>query len=118
VASGRVFQHAIDRVLLMLEQMGGWALTLISILLALYIAAKWMQRQRFLRKMRLARVTPEEVAAMIVMERPPIIVDVRSGSAQRRDPRRLPNALVIPGSEIAAHVAELPRDREVILYCT
>ena len=47
-----------------------------------------------------------------------MILDVRTSGARARDPRRLPGASVLETSEIDARVAELPRDREIILYCT
>jgi membrane protein DedA with SNARE-associated domain len=118
VGAGHVFHTAVDRVLATLESMGGWALVILGTALALVIAVKWAQRTRFLKKLRLARITPDELLALLEDEPPPLIIDVRSASAQKRDPRRVRHALVIPHDRITEHVAHLPRHREVILYCT
>jgi hypothetical protein len=118
VAVGHVFHHAVDQVLLTLESMGGWAVALLVTALVLLIVVKWWQRVRLLKKLRLARISPDELAGMLDGEPPPVIIDVRTASAQKRDPRRVRHALVIPQDRIAEHVAELPRNREVILYCT
>ncbi|HKR63647.1 MAG TPA: VTT domain-containing protein [Thermoanaerobaculia bacterium] len=118
VAAGHVFHRAVDRVLLTLENMGGWAIALLLTALALFMIRKWMQRVRLLHKLRLARITPEELHELMEDEPPPVIIDVRTPSAQKRDPRRVRNAVVMPHDAIPEHVAELPRNREVILYCT
>jgi membrane protein DedA with SNARE-associated domain len=118
VGAGHVFHHAVDRVLVTLENMGWWAIVVLGTALAVLIAVKWAQRTRFLKKLRLARITPDELALLLEDDPRPIIIDVRSASAQKRDPRRVRHALVIPQDRIAEHVADLPRHREVILYCT
>ena len=118
VAAGHVFHHAVDRVLLTLENMGGWAVALLVTALLTFVIVKWWQRVRLLKKLRLARITPDELAELLEEEPPPVIIDVRTASAQKRDPRRVRHALVIPHDEIPEHVASLPRHREVILYCT
>jgi len=42
---------------------------------------------------------------------------VRPAAAAQLDPRRLPGALRIDLKEIAGRAAELPADREIVLYC-
>ncbi|HEX9161580.1 MAG TPA: VTT domain-containing protein [Thermoanaerobaculia bacterium] len=118
VAAGRIFHRAIDRVLLALNNLGYWAVVFIICALAIVIVVKWWQRIRFLRRLRLARITPEELLALLDAEIKPIVIDVRTASAQKRDPRRIPLALVIPGDRIPERLADIPRDREIILYCT
>jgi membrane protein DedA with SNARE-associated domain len=118
VAAGHVFHRTVDRVLRTLESMGGWAIALLVTALVLVIARKWFQRVRLMKKLRLARISPHELALMIDDEPPPVIIDVRTPAAQKRDPRRVRHALVMPPDRIREHVAELPRNREVILYCT
>ena len=48
----------------------------------------------------------------------PVIVDVRSPTGRALDPRRIPGALHVPLHAVDHHVKDLPRDREIILYCT
>jgi rhodanese-related sulfurtransferase len=45
-------------------------------------------------------------------------VDVRSPTARDLERRRIPGALHVPMQEVEKHVRDLPRDREIILYCT
>ena len=49
---------------------------------------------------------------------PPFIVDLRHPLDYLPDPRVLPGAIRISPGEIAAQSEVIPRDRDVILYCT
>src|SRR5205814_6448014 len=48
----------------------------------------------------------------------PVVVDVRSATGRALDPRRIPGALHVPLHSVDHHVKDLPRDREVIVYCS
>jgi rhodanese-related sulfurtransferase len=48
----------------------------------------------------------------------PVVVDVRSPTARNLERRRIPGAMFVPMQEVEQHVRDLPRDREIILYCT
>ncbi len=49
---------------------------------------------------------------------PPFIVDLRHPLDYLPDPRVLPGAVRIGPNELTAHNEIIPRDRDVILYCT
>jgi hypothetical protein len=118
VVVGVVFHRAIDRGLEFLTSIGSWALVLLGSALALFIAYRWYQRERFYRMLRMARITPEQLYALIEGGKDPVVVDVRTGGAIAADPRRIPGAVAINMSELDERVSELPTDREIILYCT
>jgi rhodanese-related sulfurtransferase len=46
------------------------------------------------------------------------VVDLRSAFDYATDPRTLPGARRIAAEEIAARHHGIPRDRDVVLYCT
>ncbi len=118
LAAGLVFHRAIDRVADVLEGMGFWALVVAGGALALFIAWKWWQRRRFYRFLRMARISVADLRELIDSGKAPVIVDVRSRAAAQQDPRRIPGAVRLLVEEIDSSAKELPRDREVILYCT
>jgi rhodanese-related sulfurtransferase len=66
----------------------------------------------------MARIGVDELRSFLEEGKSPIVLDVRAAGARRRDPRRIPGAIVFDVEEIDQRVAELPRDREIILYCT
>lgn len=118
VGAGMIFHRAIDHVLDFLASIGSGALALLGAGLLLFVAVKWHQRRRFYRALRMARITVEELRDLIDGGQRPVVLDVRSGPARARDPRRIPGATALEVSELDAKLADLPRDREIILYCT
>ena len=82
----------------------------------------WKQRS-FLLSVRELRLEPAELFQMIeTAERqgniPPFIVDLRHPLDYLPDPRVVPGAVRVSPSELTAHSSQLPRDRDLILYCT
>jgi membrane protein DedA with SNARE-associated domain len=117
VLLGAIFHRAIDRVMDYMETLGFWALVVLAAGLALVIAAKWWQRKRVIKLLHLARISPDELKRMMDAGEAPTIVDVRNRTSSLHDPRRIPGALHMTFEEIDEKLAELPRDREIILYC-
>ncbi len=82
----------------------------------------WKQR-RFLLSVRELRLEPAELLDMIeTADRqgniPPYIVDLRHPLDYLPDPRVLPHTVRVSPSELTAHQTLIPRDRDIILYCT
>jgi membrane protein DedA with SNARE-associated domain len=118
VAVGRLFHRQIGLVITKLENLGGWALVAVGSALALFVFVKWWQRARFLKQLRIARVSVHELKEMIERDEQPVVLDVRTPSSQERDPRRIPTAIVAHAEEIDTTVAAISPDREIVLYCT
>jgi len=117
VGAGWIFRGQIAQLLGLVERFGAAALEIAGALLALYIAFKWWERQRFYRMLRMARVTVDELRAAMKQDKPPLVVDVRSGPNRKLDPRFIPGALEMEINEVEARLAELPEDRELVFYC-
>jgi membrane protein DedA with SNARE-associated domain/rhodanese-related sulfurtransferase len=118
IAAGMLFRSQIDKLLLHMDRIGGLAGVIIAGLLAAYIAFKWWERARFYRLLRMARISVSELYDLIQTGAQPIIVDVRSHTAKSLDPRSIPGARHVPVDEVGRHVSDLPRDRDIVLYCT
>ncbi|HYL88351.1 MAG TPA: DedA family protein/thiosulfate sulfurtransferase GlpE [Burkholderiales bacterium] len=118
IVAGMLFANQIERVVDALAGYGVIAVELLGALLALYIAFKWWERRRFYRALRLARITVEELRSLIQGGRQPVVVDVRSEVARKADGRFIPGALMMGVDEIDARLRELPKDRDIIFYCT
>lgn len=115
---GALFHGAVDRVAAFLEGIGIWAFVVLGAGLALFVGAKWWERRRFYKVLRLARISVEELRRMMDDGKEPVVMDVRTRSARRFDPRRISGALQLDVEELDEKIATLPRDREIILYCT
>jgi rhodanese-related sulfurtransferase len=118
IAVGMLFHSQIDELLLHMDRIGGVAAVAVAGLLAAYIAFKWWERARFYRLLRMARISVPELYELIQAGVQPIIVDVRSHTAKALEPRSIPGARHVPVDEVGRHVADLPRDRDIVVYCT
>jgi membrane protein DedA with SNARE-associated domain/rhodanese-related sulfurtransferase len=115
---GMLFKAQIDRLLPVAREFGVSLIALIFALLAGYIAYKWWERRRFYSALRMARISVMELRELLDSGAAPLIVDVRSPGATALEFRRIPGALNVPLDQVGKHVRDLPRDRDLILYCT
>jgi rhodanese-related sulfurtransferase len=80
---------------------------------------KFIQRQRFLRSLRIARIAPEELKRRLDSgDDTLVVIDTRSVLDVEAVPFGIPGALWIVTEDIDRRQRELPRDREIILYCS
>jgi membrane protein DedA with SNARE-associated domain/rhodanese-related sulfurtransferase len=77
----------------------------------------WKQ-QAFLKQVKTARIDPEELKLMLDGGQPAFIVDLRHPLDYLPDPRVLPGALRISPTNLMERSGEIPRDRDIVLYCT
>jgi membrane protein DedA with SNARE-associated domain len=115
--AGFLLRDQIARFLEILALLGTRLLTFILASIVLWIGWKFFQRQRFLRLLRIARIDVETLAEMLASERPPLVYDLRDRLAIEAEPWRVPGARSIRIDELEARHAEIPRDRDIILYC-
>lgn len=88
----------------------------IVVIVGAWIAWKYLQRRRFFKKLSIARIPVEELRRMLDAGEEVVVVDVRGGLSLGDEP--IPGAVRIPLSELAARHSEIPRDRDVVLFCT
>jgi len=115
---GYLFSAQIERLAEGVLVLGEWAVILIVGGFALFILGKLWQRQRFLHRLRTARITPEELKARLDRGEEIVIVDLRHALDLDAEPHHIPGALHLTPDEIENRHAEIPRDRDVVLYCT
>jgi membrane protein DedA with SNARE-associated domain/rhodanese-related sulfurtransferase len=117
VGAGMLLHRQVDAVLNALASIGGVAILVIASVLTLYIAWRWIERQRLLRFVRTHRIKVEELYERVSSGKAPVIVDVRSSTSRQADPRRIPGALEAELAEVKALLADVPLDREIVFYC-
>jgi membrane protein DedA with SNARE-associated domain len=118
LGAGYVFSEQIESIAEYAERLGSWLAVLIIGALAAYILRKWYMRRKFLRDLRIARITPEELKSKLDSREQIVIVDLRHSIDFEADPETIPGAFRIDAKELEEHSDRLPHDREVILYCT
>ena len=115
---GMLFNAQIERALAQLENAGSFALGAVGLSLAIYIAYKWWERRRFLAALRMARIGVDELYRLMDAGADPMVVDVRSTTARAIEPRQIPGARHLPLEAVDRQIGLLPRDRDIIPYCT
>ena len=116
--AGALFYRQIDWLLGKLGEMGIYALIVVGIALALFVAVKWRERRRFFKALRMARISVDDLYRLMQEGADPVVVDVRSPTARELDPRRVPGAIPIDVHNLDAALARVPPDRDIIVYCT
>lgn len=113
---GYLFSEQLETVVAYAARMGANLLGLIIAFVALWIAWKFAERRRFLRQLRVARITPAELEERMNAGEALFIVDLRSAYAEESS--LIPGAVRISPEQLSSNPERIPRDREVILFCS
>ncbi len=114
---GYVFSEELERALAYAMGMGRTLFVLVVGVLTIYILRKYALRRRFLRQLFVARITQEELKQKLDSGEDIMIIDVRHSLDFEADPYIIPGALRIPSEQLESY-PEVPKDREVVVYCT
>ncbi|HEV2280464.1 MAG TPA: DedA family protein/thiosulfate sulfurtransferase GlpE [Acidobacteriaceae bacterium] len=87
-------------------------------LLAGFLTWRMLQRRAFLKSVRMARLEPQELKRLMDEGEPVFIVDLRHPLDYLPDPRTLPGALSLTPDKLMEHSERIPRDQEIVLFCT
>lgn len=114
---GVVFSSEVQRLLEALAQAGAAATVLLVLVVAGFVAWRYLRRRRFRLAAAMPRITQAELQALIDGGAAPLIIDVRSAAVAGLDVRHIPGAQLAELRQVASHAPRLPRDREIVLYC-
>jgi len=115
---GYLFSGQIERIAEHAARLGGWLLVLLISCFVAYIIYKFLARQKFIRNLRISRITVDELKRRIDAGEELSIVDLRHSLDFEADPETIPGALHLDSKELTEKDGLLPKDREVILFCT
>jgi membrane protein DedA with SNARE-associated domain len=118
LALGRIVGDRIDELPSVLHSMSSAAVGVAALAALAILGWRFRQRRAFRADVRMARIAPEELRDLIDRGQNPFIVDLRHAVDLLPDPRVIPGAVRVDPGELASRHAEIPRDREIILYCT
>lgn len=116
IALGRLFHNAIDAILATLMRLGELGIALVVVAFLAYLALRWIERQLFIRRLRMDRISVDELAEMIDGGQTPVIFDVRDRAVRARD-GIIPGAIGAHTTDIVGALKDYPRDVEVVIYC-
>jgi membrane protein DedA with SNARE-associated domain/rhodanese-related sulfurtransferase len=117
IAPGYLLADQLEWVAAQAARFGSSLGVLVGGLLALYIAYKYVHRQLLLRELRIARIMPDELKKMLDDGHDVTIVDLRQSLEIEVDPYTIPGAVRMAVEELETRHHEIPRDRDVVLFC-
>jgi membrane protein DedA with SNARE-associated domain len=118
IGLGYFFSAAIVEVVSQAARLGMSAIALLAVGLGAYVAFKYVQRRRFLRSIRIARITPDDLKQRLDAGEDVLVLDLRSALDVDTMAYMIPGSLRVAAEDLEHRHRELPRDREIVLYCT
>jgi len=118
LGAGRLFGDALKRDPSLLDWVGRFSGALLVLGILGFFAGRVYRRRAFLKKLIEARLEPEELKRLLDAGEQPFIVDLRHPLELLPDPFTLPGALHLSPEALAARSNEIPRDRDIVLFCT
>lgn len=118
LAAGRIFGDALRRDPSLLNWVGRFSGALLLLGIIGFFVGRLYRRRMVLRRLVASRLEPEELKRQLDSGEQVYIVDLRHPLELLPDPFTLPGALHVSPEDLAARIHEIPRDRDIILYCT
>jgi membrane protein DedA with SNARE-associated domain/rhodanese-related sulfurtransferase len=115
---GALFSNQLEQLAGLFDQAGGLMLAILLFGLAGFISYKFYYRQKFMRDLRMAKISVEELKRRLDAGDEISVVDVRHPLALELDPEAIPGAMNFTLEDIEHRHHEIPRDRDIVLYCT
>jgi len=117
ICLGYRFGNELKDLTIRTSGLGPWVGMIVPLGLGTYTVWKYLQRKRFLHRLAIARVSPEEVKQRLDSGENLLMVDLRHAVEFEADPRTIPGALHLSIEELDRQHQDIPRDREIILFC-
>src|SRR6516225_1825301 len=119
---GYIFSQELDRAVAYAARMGRLLAVVVLAGLCIYVGRKLVRWHRFMREFRLARITPEELKRRLDAGEQVLVVDLQGSQRHPHDRQGILGALRIDPHRLEQYrprdeKAQIPRDREIVLYC-
>jgi hypothetical protein len=115
---GYVWRREVESILETASHFGRSTLLVVAIAVLGFAALKYYERRRYYAQLRAARISPAEVHVLLQQGKEVAIVDLRSHTALKLAPNKVPGALLISPEEFEERWSTIPRMRDVVMYCT
>jgi rhodanese-related sulfurtransferase len=115
---GALFSNQLEKILAAIAGLGKSAFAVLAAIAVAYIAFKYFQRKRLLRELRIARITVDELRKKQQEGEQLTILDLRSRLELEKDPFVISGAFHMSPDEVETRHAEIPKGRDIVLYCS
>jgi membrane protein DedA with SNARE-associated domain/rhodanese-related sulfurtransferase len=118
LAIGRLFGDALKRDPSLMNWAARFSGALVILGVIVFFIGRVMRRRMVLKDLAAARLEPEDLKRQLDAGELVYIVDLRHPLELLPDPFTLPGALHFSPDSLTERHLEIPRDRDVVLYCT
>ena len=118
LAVGMLFRNQLELAIEWAGHAGRGLLLVIVLLFAAWLGWKYWKRWSFIHDLRVARVSPDELMRMMDAGVDVTVVDLRNALEFDYEGVKIPGSLWIDMERLEDHEHTIPREREVILYCS
>jgi membrane protein DedA with SNARE-associated domain/rhodanese-related sulfurtransferase len=118
LVAGRFFGDLLKRNPAMLDWFGRFSAAVLVVAVIAFFTGRLIRRRIVLRTLVKSRLEPTELKNQMDAGELVYIVDLRHPLELLPDPFMLPGALHFSPDELTARNKEIPRDRDIVLYCT
>lgn len=118
LTAGRFFGDLLRRNPNLLDLAGRFSGALLILGILGFLAGRVLRRRMILKKLVAARLEPEELKKQIDAGEPVYIVDLRHPREFLTDPFTLSGAVLFSPDSLTTRHHEIPRDRDVVLFCS
>jgi membrane protein DedA with SNARE-associated domain/rhodanese-related sulfurtransferase len=115
---GYIFSARVEEVMQVGARFGATGLELLVALFALYLAWKLIKRRLLYRRLRVARISAEELKRRLDAAEPTFILDLRHSLEFDAQPGMIPGARRMSLDDLDQRRSEIPTDQEIVIYCT
>ena len=115
---GRFFGDLLKRDTSLLDWAGRFSGALLILGVIIFFVGRILRRRMILKELSASRLEPEELKRQLDAGEPVFIIDLRHPLEILPDPFTLPGALHFSPEALATRHIEIPRDRDVVLFCT
>jgi membrane protein DedA with SNARE-associated domain/rhodanese-related sulfurtransferase len=115
---GVVFASQLEMFFAMMSQLGRQALIVLGALLAIYVAYRWWRRRALMATLEKARISVDQLYALMNHEPLPVIFDIRSPEKRMLDPFAIPGSMFADERDLAKIIASYDKARKFIIYCS
>jgi membrane protein DedA with SNARE-associated domain/rhodanese-related sulfurtransferase len=118
LAAGRFFGDLLKRNPNLLSWVGRFSGALLLLGIIVFFMIRLYRRRVVLKGLAAARLDPEDLKRQLDAGEPVCIIDLRHPLELLPEPFKLPGARHFSPDSLAERHDEIPRDRDVVLYCT
>jgi membrane protein DedA with SNARE-associated domain/rhodanese-related sulfurtransferase len=118
IGLGYALHDQLDRVVGWFHALGSAAIPVVVGAILAYWAWRIIQKRRILRALRCRRLTPDALRLRLESGDAVRILDLRTSIAYEASRQTLPGAIRVDPEELDTRHTEIPRNCDVVLYCT